>query len=143
MLTVLRNLGGWLAGVVAGGFTVALVELASHQVWPPPPDLDITDPAAIAELMATAPLGVFIALLVAWMLGGAVGSGVAAVIATWRRVLVAGMAGGMTLAGAAMNLIAIPHPLWVTLLGPVVIVLGMLGGAWVGLQVRPSTPDAG
>jgi len=138
MWTVLRNVGAWIAGVVAGGLTVAVLEMASHAIWPPPADLDLSDPQAIAQVMATAPLGVFIALLVAWALGAAVGSGVAAVIATWRRVLIAGMAGGMTLVGAAVNLVAIPHPLWVTIVGPVVIVLGMLAGTWVGLQARAS-----
>ena len=140
MLTVLRNIGAWIAGVVAGGMTVAALELLSHAIWPPPAGLDPSDPAAIAEVMASAPLGVFIALIVAWTLGGAVGSGVAAAIATWRRVLIAGMAGGMTLVGAAVNLIAIPHPLWVTIVGPVGIVLGMLGGAWIGMSVRASEP---
>ena len=141
MWTLLRNIGAWLAGVVSGGLTVALLEFVSHAIWPPPAGLDLTDAKAVAELMATAPLGAFIALIVAWTLGGMVGSGVAAAVATWRRVLIAGMAGGMTLVGAAVNLMAIPHPLWVTVAGPAGIVVGMLAGTWVGLQLRQSTPE--
>ena len=91
--------------------------------------------------MARAPVGVLIAAVVAWTAGGAVGSLVAALIASWRRVLVAGMAGGMTLVGAALNLITIPHPLWVTIVGPVGIVLGMLVGTWLGMQLKASEPQ--
>lgn len=140
MHTLLRTLGAWIAGVFSGGMTVAALEVLSHQIWPPPADLDISDAAAVAAVMAQAPTGVFIALIAAWTLGAAAASGVATVIATWRRVLIGGMAGGMILAATAMNLMAIPHPTWVNIAGPAGVLGGMFVGAWLGM-LRPSMPQ--
>jgi hypothetical protein len=54
-------------------------------------------------------------VLLAWVLGTFVGGVVAIRIAPTRPVLMAGGVAGMILLGAVMNLVTIPHPIWMVL----------------------------
>jgi hypothetical protein len=135
VLLVLRHVGVWLLGVVVGGVTVALVEGAGHAVFPFPADLDPSDSAAVAAAMAEAPLGALLSVLAAWGCGAVVASFVGTALSSWRRVLMGAFSAGLVLVGTAANLILIPHPVWMTLAGPVVVLLGMTLGAWLGLRV--------
>jgi len=50
-----------LAGVIAGGVVVGAVESVGHLIWPPPPGLDVSDPATLVMIPNPA-----------WMVVGAV-----------------------------------------------------------------------
>jgi hypothetical protein len=46
--SALRDALAVLAGVIVGGVVVGAVESVGHLIWPPPPGLDVSDPAALA-----------------------------------------------------------------------------------------------
>ena len=139
MGSMLRAIGAVVAGFVAASVVMMTVEaINGHVLYP---DLGnaaagMKDQAAIAELMANAPLGALLVVLVGWILGGLVGGWVATRVAgrtSARPGLVLGLL--LTLAVVANNLM-IPPPLWFWVAGLAV----MLPSTWLGTKqalVRP------
>jgi len=109
-----RRVLATIVGVVAAVIIVLLVEYLGTLFYPPPPGLDVTDPAALAAAMATLPTGALLIILGAWLLGAGGGAGIAQAVcrrtARWPGAVV----GLVMLAGAAWSLVAIPHPIWFT-----------------------------
>lgn len=119
------------AGIILGGSVISLVEMASPHT--PPAGMNINDAGKLSEWIATLPMSAFLILLLAYFLGSAVGGWVANRLATkshYRPALIVGF--GLFVAGI-MNLIAIPHPLWFSILSSISYFVGAwLGGSLVG-----------
>ena len=79
-------------------------------------------PARVRAAIAALPTGAFAMLLVAWSLGALAGASVAAVMARGRPRRAALIVGAVLLAATIANLVMIPHPAWVSVLGPLLIV---------------------
>lgn len=125
---MLRLILGLIAGVLAGGIIVGVVETLSHVIFPPPPGLDVSDPAQLRSVMDQISLEAKIAVLVAWAGGTFAGGWVAAFIARrgqWPAWIVAAVLFG----GSVWSMTMIPHPLWM-IAGAVIvsIVFAWLGG---------------
>lgn len=102
---------GLLAGVVAAVFTVFVLESIGHMIFPPPEGVDMKDPETLKTLMNEIPLGAKIAVLAAWFIGTIVGGKTAVRVAqtgTWPAWAIAGVMGLFI----ALNLLWIPHPVW-------------------------------
>jgi preprotein translocase subunit Sec61beta len=122
----LRALFAVLAGILAGGLVIALVEMMSPHT--PPAGMNINDTARLAEWIATLPMSAFAILLLAYFLGSAVGGYVANRVAApthYRPALIVGV--GLFVAGV-MNLISIPHPMWFAVSSSLIYFIG----AWIG-----------
>lgn len=125
----LRALFAVLAGILAGGLVIMLVEMLSPHT--PPVGMNINDPAKMSEWIATLPMSAFALLLLAYLLGSAVGGWVANQVAAkshYRPALLVGF--GLFVAGV-MNLIAIPHPMWFAVASSIIYFVG----AWIGGRV--------
>jgi hypothetical protein len=132
----LRMVGAGVAGVVAAGLVVAVIEGVSHAIYAPAAPQDLSTPEAMAAFVATLPLGAFLFVLAAYVAGTFAGGLVAAAIARRRAMLFAGIVGGLILLGAAVNFVLIPHPAWfiaATIVGVPLVALatGRLGGTWL------------
>ncbi len=124
-----RALVAVLLGILAGGIVITLVEMISPHA--PPAGMNINDPAKLGEWIATLPMSAFAILLLAYFLGSAVGGWVAnrvAVKSHYRPALIVGF--GLFVAGL-MNLIAIPHPMWFSIVSSLIYFVG----AWIGGRV--------
>lgn len=131
-----RSIGAVVGGVIVGGLVVFVVEVLGQWAYPPPTDLDLSDPQALQAAMMNAPVGALLFVLLAWAVGSLAGGWTAARIARSRPVLHAVIVGGFLLAAGIANLITIPHPPWFTLLS----VLVFLPAAYAGsLLARRST----
>ncbi|HET6604374.1 MAG TPA: hypothetical protein VFG21_09195 [Xanthomonadaceae bacterium] len=127
-----RSILAVLAGVVAAGVTVFLLEAASHIVFQPPAGIDPGDPERLAEWMEQVPFGALVSVLIAWAVGTCLGGFVAARIARRAPVRHAVVVGVIELALGAMTVALIPHPLWFTIVGlacfvPMAALGGLLG----------------
>lgn len=123
MPPILRRILAVLAGMVTGFVLVALVESAGHTVYPPPKDIDFTDPAALNAYVRSIPLGALLFVLLAWVVGTFGGAWVAARLAGRQPMLHAGIIGALLLAASVANLIAIPHPVWFSVSAVVLVPL--------------------
>lgn len=118
-----------LAGVLSGGITVALVESAGHLIWPPPEGVDITNPEALAAIMDTIPTLAIAAVLVAWIIGAFVGGFVAKKVEKSDGRVASLVTGALLMSFGIMTMIAIPHPIWMWILGVLTPIPAALFGA--------------
>lgn len=135
---MIRNASAALAGIVAAVILVAVVEAVGHVVFPPPADIDLDDPAAVAGIIAELPAGALVFVVLGWACGAFGGGYVAMKMARGTSRVPAVLVAVVLLAATGWTLYAIPHPYWMALAGIVIPVpLALMGAAAAG------RPDAG
>jgi hypothetical protein len=112
---VLKNILGIVAGVIAGGIVVFLVELVGHTIFPPPEGTDLSDPEAMRTLIDSLPAGALVSVVVGWFLGSLTGCFTAQKIA--GSTLAAWIVAVLFICLTAYNFTVIPHPLWMMAAG--------------------------
>lgn len=126
---VLRIILGIVIGVAIGVGLVALGDAINHRLWPPPPDVQVTNPESIRAYMQTAPITSLLGLPVTWTIAAFAAAFAAAKIG--GKSWVGWIAGGLIFAATCLNLAMIPHPLWM-LISAVVLVPT---AAWFGAKI--------
>ena len=105
-------MGRLILGIVAGALvafaTVFCLDLAGHQIYPLPSDLNMHDPEAVGAFIRTMPAGALAIVVVAWFVGALDGGIVAALIA--RRGWTVWPVAGLVAAAGVVNVLLIPHP---------------------------------
>ncbi|HUF47127.1 MAG TPA: hypothetical protein VMM93_04865, partial [Vicinamibacterales bacterium] len=131
---MIRSLAAVVAGLVAAFAVMTVVEAVGHTIYPPPPDLDPLTPEGMAAIVAHLPTGALLFVLAAYVCGGLAGGAVAGRVARGRPVEPA-LVGTVLTLGALVNVITIPHPLWMSAASVAV----QLPAAWLGgrLVSRP------
>ena len=126
---MLRCLLAVLAGLVAAWLTVTLFEFASMHTFPPPPGVDVHDPAQLAQLIAGMPVAALGLVLAGWVIGALDGGLVARFIC--KRLWPAIVIGVLVMLGAFLMVAMVPHPLWMSIAGGLLPVPAALFGAWL------------
>lgn len=126
-----RNVGAALAGVATAFVLVMAIEKAGHMIYPPPADLDYSDPGVMETYIATLPFLALLFPMIAWVSATFAGSLVASKIGTANPLIFAAIVGGLVLAATIANLILIPHPLWFS----IVSVAAIAASAWFAAKV--------
>ena len=134
-----RKIGAGILGIAVAVALVWVVEKIGHSIYPPPADLDTGDTDVMRAYVDTLPLGALLSVAVAWFIGSVGGTFAACKVGTARPLVYALVVGGMMFAGAAFNLLIIPHPMWFSILG----VVGIFVGTWVGMNVGSRRAAAG
>ena len=115
---------------------IMAVQALNTRLYPPPPGLDLTDPGALAELVAQMPLGALLMVELSYAAGSLAGGVAVRMVSRERPYLPAAVVGALlTLAGFA-NLTAIPHPAWFAVVTTVTYVPCTLLGARVAASWR-------
>jgi hypothetical protein len=134
---IVRSLLAVIVGFAAASALMMLIEaINGHVLYPElgKAAQGMTDREAIKALMASAPVGSFLVVLLGWVLGSVLGGWLAAWIGRDAPVAHALALGGLlTLAGIANNLMLAP-PGWFW----VVSVLVFLPGAYAGARWAPA-----
>ena len=134
-----RKIGAGILGIAVAVALVWVVEKIGHSIYPPPADLDTGDTDVMRAYVDTLPLGALLSVAVAWFIGSVGGTFAACKVGTARPLVYALVVGGMMFAGAAFNLLIIPHPMWFSILG----VVGIFVGTWVGMNLGSRRSAAG
>ena len=138
---MLRDIGAAVAGLVTAFALIALIEWIGHTIYPPPSDLDFSDPVAMPIYVAQLPIQALLFPMFAWFIGTFCGTLVACTMGQARPVVFAFAIGLLVLAGTIANLILIPHPLWFS----AIAVIGIIVSAWLALLIArkgtASPPD--
>lgn len=136
----LRTAVGVVAGIVVAWLVITLSQLLSAALYPPPPGTDLTDPAALADFINTAPVTAMACVIAGYALAALSGGWVAARISRRHPRLAALIVGALVLLGVVLNYTMIPHPTWMLVSG----VLLPVPMAWLGTRLaRPGrTPAA-
>lgn len=133
-----RNAAAALAGIVTAFVLIMLIEKLGHIIYPPPPDLDFSDPQAMRPYIATLPFLALLFPMIAWVVGTFAGTFLACKIGTANPLLFAAIVGGLVLAGTIANLIVIEHPLWFS----IVSLLAVAASAWIAAKVAAPADGA-
>ena len=136
-----RSILAVIAGFIAASAVMLVFEsINGHVLYPEMGKLaqGMTDKEAIRALMANAPVGAFLVVLVGWALGGLAGGFVAARIGSQAPMAHALVLGGLlTLAGIANNLM-LPPPAWFWIVSLVVF----LPATYAGARLAPTRNHA-
>jgi uncharacterized membrane protein len=124
-----------LASVIAGTFTALFVIGALEQVLPLiypaiPANLGLNDKKALAEMIASMPMGAFAWLLFGFVAGSFCGGLVAGLVAIKKRKEMALVVGFIVLVGGVLNFAMISHPFWFVVVSLLIYVpLAYMGGS--------------
>ena len=127
----LRTASAIIAGVVAAYVVIILIEISTSRIYPMPAGVGASNVEAMKAWIRQLPPGAFALVLCGWTLGAFVGGFVSA------KVEPASVGGHAILVGAALlvarilNMIRIPHPLWMW----VGTVLLLVPAAYAGARV--------
>ena len=122
-----------MAGTFVAVVVVSIVQMVSHQMYPPPPGFDFEDREALAQLIAEAPLGALLMVLLSYALGTMVGAFVAAKFSAAEGASRQGLfVTVLMLIAGLMNLNAFPHPTWYWIANILVFVGSGYFGAELG-----------
>ncbi len=128
---MIRNIGALIAGIVTAFASIYLIEMLGHKIYPPPSDLDFSNPDAIRPYIATLPIIALLFPRFGWFVGTFAGSLVAIFCGDAKPYVFAGIVGGLVLAATVANLIMIPHPLWFSITS----LIGIVASAWLANRV--------
>jgi hypothetical protein len=133
-----RTILGVAAGILVAFATVFAIDLAGHQVYPLPGDLNIHDPEAVGVFIQSAPAGALAFVLIAWFVGALDGGVAAAAIS--RRAWTVWPVAAIVAMGGTVNVLLIPHP---ALLQIGAVAAPLLGGFAASLAARRMLRDGG
>ena len=129
---MIRNIIAIIAAIVTGGVVVFLMDVLGHSIYPAPTGLDPARPETISEFLKSAPIGALVFIALAQAAGAFSGGFIAWIISKKQRVAL--IYGVIALAFGVMNLLVVPHPVW---LAAILILLpipsALLGSKSAGL----------
>ncbi len=121
-----RKIGGVILGLLAAGVVVLLIETIGQSAFPPPAGFDPSAPD-----LSLVPLPAVVSVAVAWVLGPLVGGLVATLVGRPAGPSPALVVGAFFLAADVANLLMIPSPTWLWVVG----LLAPLPAAWLGFAL--------
>lgn len=137
----MKNVIAVVVGLIAGmAVNMALVLLNTAVLHPAPEGLDMMDPEAMNEYIATLPTSAFLVVLAAHLGQAFVGGWVAAKLGASRPILLAMIVGVFSLVGGVMNLMSLTEsPTWMWIEVPLYLVVAWFAGRMVE-KGRESAP---
>lgn len=118
-----------IAGLIAGGIAIYVVEMFSAMRYPLPENIDPADIEAMKAHIRQLPLGAYLFIILAWCAGSLVGGFIAGIIVQEKATLYALIVGAVLMSFGLINLIMVPHPVWFWFAGlAVYLPLSWIGG---------------
>ena len=135
---MIRSIGAAIVGIIVAMLTIQAVQMLGHLVYPPPADIEFSEPEEVREFMASLPVGSILFVGAAWAAGTLLGTITGSLLSTIQPLAYAIVVGGIVLAGAGMMLLIIPHPWWFTIAAPIAIVAAAYLGMILADRLRPA-----
>jgi hypothetical protein len=124
---ILRSILAIVIGAVVTVLVITGIQFLSHQFFPLPAPIDYSNPDALKTMVDSMPVMAKVLVTVAWCLGAFLGSWAACMVKPNYRRLAAIIVSSLVVVGTILNAKAIPHPLWMIVIGVVLpIPLGLL-----------------
>lgn len=123
-----------LGALFASMLVIMLVQLLSGLVYPPPTGLDFQNEVEVARWANSMPVGAYLMVMLAYVLGSFTGGWIVGRFASQYHIIRAAIIGTLLMLAGFMNLAAIPHPLWFSVLSTISFIPMALLGAKLGLN---------
>lgn len=135
-----RNILAVIVGFVVACIVILGIELANSAIYLRDSGIDTSKPEEMANWLRSAPVGVFLIVIVAYVVGGLAGGFLAGLISKRNPSVCALIVGLLLTIGGGLNFSQMPHPLWVTVISMLSYVpCAMFGAKWA----RRPTPMIG
>ncbi len=141
-LAFVRGVLAVVAGCLAAAAMMVIFESLGQVAFPRPAPLDPAKPGTIAEVMKAMPAGAFAFVLMGWAAGTLLGSSIAARLSPAWSLGCGMVVGGLMLGASVANMVMIPHPAWVWVVGVLLFLPTAFVGATLG-SARHNFPPAG
>jgi hypothetical protein len=132
---MLRNILSAFLGLITGIFIILSLEVLSHIIYPMPTGLNINDPEALVIYTSSAPVVVFVLLIISYATSALVGGLVAAAVAIKNKMSQAVTVGGILMGLGAYNLFMIPHPIWTIIISIFLFIPCSYLGGYLGIKM--------
>jgi hypothetical protein len=139
MRSIFRSVFAVVAGfVVASVVMMAIESINGRFIYPELGNAvaGMTDREAIRRLLASAPVGAFLVIIVGWVLGSVAGGWVAARIGRRAPVGHAVTLGGLLILAGVANNLMVPPPLWFWIASLLVLLPAAYAGGRLALRPR-------
>ena len=123
-------------GVFVGSLVVWATQMIENYMYPAPPNFNVEDKEALAQLIANAPIGAKLMIIFGYIAGSFVGGLLTQLIAQSRHLIPSICVGLVLLIAGIINITSIPHPTWMA----VVILLVFVPFAFLGGFVQRRKP---
>ena len=130
-----KNIVAIFGGVIIAVIVVFGVEWIGHSMFPVVENTDYNDPERIAKIVMSLPIGALLFVPLAWFLGSFCGGVVAVLIARDHALIMASIVGAFILTAAIATLMAIPHPLWLIIVGIGSIIVSVIIAGNIGSRL--------
>lgn len=134
---MVRNILAVILAFLGGGVCVLTLETFGHRLYPLPEGLDTNDLEQIAQYVSTAPIGALLFVLLAQSAGSFAGGMITAIVGGSRLWLLAFIYGVVALFMAGLNVILIPHPIWMMTMALVLPIPLAVLGSRAGQLLKP------
>jgi hypothetical protein len=131
---MIKNVLYVLSGVIIGGAVIYLVESIGHKIYPLPENFDWTDTEDIENHIASLPIGAFVIVLLAYILGSFAGGFMTALYKN------SGLPNAVTVGFALLllgllNMLMIQHPTWFLVVSLMIYLPSAYMGGRLGLKI--------
>ena len=134
-----RKLGAFAAGVLAGFAAMLAVGFIAGMIYPLSGEVDARDPEGFASIIASAPLGARLSILLGWFAAGLAGSAVAKLVSKSRGP--AWAVAAFFALFVVLNVLMLPMPTWMQVVAIAAPLLGGLLGSHVKARARIVAPE--
>jgi len=141
MPSIVRSIASVVLGFIVASTVMMIVEFINGKVLYPELGIaaeGVTDREVLRELIANAPIGALLVVILAWILGGIAGGFIAAWIAPSNKLLHAGILGGLLTLGGIANNLMIPSPIWFWVVSLMVLIPATLFGGYLTFPRNPA-----
>jgi hypothetical protein len=131
---MIKNVLYVLSGVIIGGAVIYLIESIGHKIYPLPENFDWTDAEVIEDHIASLPIGAFVIVLFAYILGSFSGGFMAALYKNsgLPNAIVVGI---LLLLLGLLNMLMIQHPTWFLVVSLMIYLPFAYLGGRLGLKI--------
>jgi hypothetical protein len=138
---VRRGFGAVLLGLIVAIVLLMVLQLGMGALFPPPEGADLSDPAVMTAHVASMPARAFLLLIAIYFTSGLAGGWVAARVARQTPAFHGAVVGLIFMLAGLMNVMSIPHPLWVAAGSLIAQFTGPIVGARMsGVTSEPEVP---
>ena len=114
---MIRNILAVIVGVVVGWIVFIVIQAVLPFIFPPTVYLDLNSQAAIEAYMASITPAMFAVVLAGYAIVSFIAGLLIGKVAASKGNLIPFIVGGIFMVGWILNLIALPHPKWVAIVG--------------------------
>lgn len=134
----MRNNIAIAAGMFSAVLVIVLGQMFCHKLYPLPEGMNAEDTKQFSEFLKTAPLELFIILLVGYALASFEGGMLAVWLSNPNKPNNAIIVGGILTVSGLVNLYSIEHPMWFSIVSTLIYIPFAYLGGKVGGKFRKS-----